>query len=49
MPQITPLLTLTLIHTWYEESPPPGVFNELLSAPNNYRQFWGVVVLAVMG
>ena len=45
MPQITPLLTLTLVHTWYAKSP-HEVFNELLSAPNNSRQFWGDVALA---
>ena len=26
MPQILPLLTLTLVHTWYEESTPPPMF-----------------------
>ena len=48
MPQITPLRTLTLVRTWYAKSP-HEVFNELLNAPNNSRQFFGAMLLWHLG
>ena len=41
MPQITPLLTLTLVCTWYEEATPQGHYNKFPKArfaPNPYLQ-----------